>query len=235
VSGSPALIRLEPAALLDPRSQPTVEEESAGYEENQSEMGRAIPYTLCSWAQLFAEEHNLGSSVDTMNGAVTLLINWWDTLVESPWVDEFYQDMGTIRQWLNAAHNWRPPIIVGQCFECGGELRKADGDGTDEATCHGCRRIYDGPDLFKVRLQKNHDRIDELTAAARITPELAREYLRLKYPQHPTPRESTIRSWLTRGNVTTTQAGGIDIKSMEHWFITLRNQKQAQRRGKVAV
>jgi hypothetical protein len=228
VSGSPALIRLEPLALVDPRTGP-VEEASADYEENQAELRRSIPFTVCSWALLFAEEHDLKSDVSTMDAAVTLLLAQWEALVGSLWVDDFYADMSKIKQALNRAHNYRPPVEIGPCFRCDNEVRKEDGNGEDAATCQ-CGRVYEGSDLFKLHLQKNRDRLDGLVTTARLTIKDARDYLRLKYPQHPAPRESTIRSWVSRGQVSLTEEGFVDILSMEKWFTELRDHRQASRR-----
>ncbi len=233
VSGSPALIRLDVLSLIDPRSQGTVQEQDSDYEENQSDLGRAIPYQVCSWALMFAEENNLASDVSTMAASVTLLLAQWEKLTASLWVDEFYGDLAKIKQALNAAHRVRPATEIGPCFKCDEEVRKEDGNGQDHATCR-CGRVYEGPDLFKLHLQKNRDRLDELTADAQLGVKDARDYLMLKYPQHPTPRESTIRSWISRGQVTLTNDGYVDIASMERWFTELRDQVQAHRRANKA-
>jgi hypothetical protein len=158
VSGSPALIRLDVLALVDPRSQGTVQEEDSGYEENQSELGRDIPYQVCSWALLFAEEYNLESDVSTMNAAVTLLLAQWERLTATLWVDEFYADLSKIKQALNRAHNRRPPLPRGHCFTCNTQLWQEDGNGEDGVTCPKCERVYDHLGLVKLKLQRDRDR-----------------------------------------------------------------------------
>jgi hypothetical protein len=159
VSGSPALIRLEPLALVDPRTGP-VEEASADYEENQAELSRSIPFTVCSWAALLAEEHDLKSDVSTMGASVTLLLAQWEALVGSLWVDEFYSVMSKIKQALNRAHNRRPPLPRGECFTCGTQLWQEDGNGEDTVACpnRDCGRVYDQLGLVKLRLQQDRER-----------------------------------------------------------------------------
>jgi hypothetical protein len=158
VSGSPALIRLDVLALVDPRSQGTVQEEDADYEENQADFGRDIPYQMCSWALLFAEEYDLASPVDTMHAAVTLLLAQWERLVSTLWVDEFYADLAKIRQALNRAHNRRPPLPRGRCFECNTMLWQEDGNGEDSVACPKCQRVYDHLGLIKLKLQRDREK-----------------------------------------------------------------------------
>ena len=222
ISGSPALIRLDVAALTDPR---TLMDSDDTPGEPVYIIGK-----VTGWAGLLAEEHNLASPTNTMADAVQVLTNQWERLVNSEWIGEFYSDMATIRQLLNGAHNRRPPASAGACFDCDTEIRKEEGDGRDDATCRGCGRVYTGADLFKLHLQKNHDTLDRLIRDTIITSHHAREFIQLKYPQHPTPRESTIRSWLTRGNITTAPNGGIDLDSLKKWFLETRDQVQAHRR-----
>lgn len=237
VSGSPALIRLDVAALTDPRTTITVEDEAgrgkrpdpADYEENDSGILQ-IPAVLIQRAQDLKDEHGLALPNTNMREAVELLTAQWENLTASLWVDEFYTDMADIRQLLNSAHNYRPAAKVGTCFKCDAEIRKQDGNGRDDATCRTCGRIYDNTELVKLQIQQNHDALERLITDTVITPRHAAQFIQLKYPQHPTPRESTIRSWLTRGNITTAPNGGIDLDSLKRWFLETRDQVQAHRR-----
>lgn len=158
VSGSPALIRLDVAKLIDPRSQPTVADKYAQYyDENQDEFGRSIPFQVSSWAAVFAEEQELKSPVGTMHEAVQVLSAWWTTLVAQMWIDEFYNDMEKIHKALNAAHGRRPPLPRGHCFTCGAQLWKEDGDGEDTITCPKCMRVYDPVGRVKLQLQQDRE------------------------------------------------------------------------------
>ena len=237
VSGSPALSRLDVLALTDPRTTVNVEDEAgrgkrpdpATYAENDSGILQ-IPEVIRQRAQDLKDEYGLAMPNTNMREAVELLTAQWENLVNTAWIDEFYTDMADIRQLLNHAHNYRPAAAIGTCFVCDQEIRKQDGNGRDDATCRSCKRVYEGAELFKLQLQNNHDTLDQLIKDTIITPKHAQQFIQLKYPQHPTPRESTIRSWLTRGNITTAPNGGIDLDSLKTWFLKTRNQVQAHRR-----
>jgi hypothetical protein len=146
VSGSPALIRLEVAALIDPR---TLMDSDDTPGEPVYIIGK-----LTGWAGLLAEEHHMASPTDTMHDAVTLLRAQWERLVSSQWIDEFYQDLATIRQLLNRAHNRKPPLPRGRCFTCNTQLWQEDGNGMDSVECPKCERVYDHIGLVKLQLQR---------------------------------------------------------------------------------
>jgi hypothetical protein len=157
VSGSPALIRLDVAALTDPR---TTEPHHSleGTEFYDPLPPKDIPGVICEHASRLAEEHNLASPTDTMNDAVQVLTNQWERLVTSDWIDEFYTDLATIRQLLNRAHNRKPPLPRGRCFTCNTQLWQEDGNGQDTVTCPKCQRSYDHLGLVKLKLQHDRER-----------------------------------------------------------------------------
>jgi hypothetical protein len=157
VTGSPALANPFVVALTDHRSQTsTSTEETAAYSENQDQRPPFdIPGELCSWALMLAEEHNLSSDVSTMAAAVTVLTNWWETLVSALWVDEFYTRMHEIRQLLDQAHNVERPKPMGECFTCNTALYHRPG--CTDIKCPKCGRRYDGLSLVKLEIQRRRE------------------------------------------------------------------------------
>ena len=149
ISGSPALIRLDVAALTDPR---TLMDSDDTPGEPVYIIGK-----VTGWAGLLAEEHNLASPTNTMADAVQVLTNQWERLVNSEWIGEFYQDMATIRQLLNRAHQRKPPLPRGRCFTCNTALWQEDGNGEDTVTCPKCQRAYDHLGLVKLKLQQDRE------------------------------------------------------------------------------
>lgn len=150
VSGSPALIRLDVAALTDPR---TLMDSDDTPGEPVYIIGK-----VSGWAGLLAEEWDMASSTNTMGDSVGFLIRQWDRLTAAQWIDEFYADMATIRQLLNRAHNRRPPLPRGHCFTCNTQLWQEDGNGLDTVTCPKCQRVYDHLGLVKLKLQTDRER-----------------------------------------------------------------------------
>jgi len=150
VSGSPALIRLDVAALTDPRT----------LMDSDDTPGEPVYIAgkVTGWAGLLAEEHNMASPTDTLNDAITLITNQWEQLTASSWIDEFYEDIANIRQLLNRAHNRKPPLPRGHCFTCNTQLWQEDGNGQDTVTCPKCQRVYDHLGLVKLKLQTDRER-----------------------------------------------------------------------------
>lgn len=157
VTGSPALVRLDVAALTDGRNPTNVVSELAeAYPENADDQAiPAIPYRICSWAAMFTEEQRIKSPVDTMARAVELLTNWWETLVAQVWVDAFYADMHEIRQYLDQAHNVERPKPMGECFTCNAALYSRSG--CTDVRCVKCGRRYDGLSLVKLEIQRRRE------------------------------------------------------------------------------
>lgn len=158
-TGSPALVRLDVVALTDRRTSSVVSEESEDYPENNAPNPAIdIPGRICSWAQLFTEEHELDSPVKFMAQSVSLLRAWWDTLVTELWIDDFYNDMEQIRRLLNNAHMVERPKPIGHClsvYEVNGRMVSCDrpiyaNDGM--AKCGRCGRVYRGLDLARVKV-----------------------------------------------------------------------------------
>lgn len=158
ISGSPALVRLDVAALTDDRSNPDVGRRTQYYEENQDQhAGHSIPYRVCSWARLFTEEQALSSPVATMAQAVGVLTAWWPTLVAQLWIDDFYNDIGEIRRIINRANGAERPRYAGSCLtvDCDGDLVKYPG--SDDLTCRECARRYDLHDRVRVEMQRRRE------------------------------------------------------------------------------
>lgn len=146
ISGSPALIRLDVAALTDPRTT---------WDPTDPHTPVDIPGELCSWARLFTEEHRITTPVRTMNDAVGLLQRWWDELVGEPWIDEFYTVMADIRRLLDAAHRVERPRLLGGCFTCDTPLYTNPRTGA--VRCGRCGRRYDGMSLVALEVQRRRE------------------------------------------------------------------------------
>lgn len=157
VTGSPALIRLDVAALADRRMNTVLDPDSENYEENTTEEEAiSIPFTLCSWALLFTEEQGLTSPVDTMSRAVDILTAWFETLILLPWVDDFYNDMHKIRNLINGANNIERPQPAGECFTCDTPMLKLPG--RDDVQCRHCGRRYNSVlDLVRLKVQQERE------------------------------------------------------------------------------
>lgn len=167
ISGSPALVRLDVAALTDRRYVTALSEEGETYEENQSDNPiLSIPFTVCSWAQLLTEEHDIRSPVAYMAQAVSVLRSWWTTLVEELWIDDFYNDMEKIRRLLNNAHGVERARPIGHClsvYEVDGQMQSCERPiyahlGDTVLKCGRCGRIYEGADRARLIVS------EELTA-----------------------------------------------------------------------
>jgi hypothetical protein len=152
ISGSPSLVRLEIVALLDPR---TMRDE----DDNPNEPVN-IPGVLCGWAGLLAEEHNVTSPTKYMAQSVDLLQRWWDTVIESEWIGDFYDDMLHIRRLLNNAHQVERPEPVGHCLSvyeangrmvsCARPLYASQND--HNVKCRNCGRVYNALDMVRVKV-----------------------------------------------------------------------------------
>lgn len=152
ISGSPALVRLDVVALIDPRTMRD--------DDDNPNAPLNIPGVLCSWALLLTEEHDLDSPVQYMAQAVSLLRAWWDTLVTELWIDDFYNDMEQIRRLLNNAHMVERPSPIGYClsvYEVNGKMESCDRPIYSKpnervAKCGRCGRVYRGLDLARVKV-----------------------------------------------------------------------------------
>lgn len=157
ISGSPALIRLAVAALTDPRTMRD--------DEDDPSAPLFIAGVVCSWARLLTEEQELSSPVEYMAQAVDVLSAWWGTLVEQPWVDEFYSDMAQIRRLLDHAHGVERRKPIGHCLSVrpvNGEMvacnRPIYARITDQTVkCRSCGRIYEGPDKLRLTVSEGTD------------------------------------------------------------------------------
>jgi ribosomal protein L37AE/L43A len=159
VTGSPALIRLDVAALTDPRSSFIVRAESSGYSENRNHADDSppisIPTEVCMWARMFSEEQQIETPVDTMAGAVAVLSAWWETLLWCPWVDEFYTRMAEIRRQLDSAHGVERRKPMGSCFTCEAPVYSQPGSAVVQ--CRQCGRKYDGMEQVKLEIQRRRE------------------------------------------------------------------------------
>lgn len=157
VTGSPALVRLDVAALTDRRSTySTSTEETAEYPENNEDSPPIdIPGELCSWAGMLTDEYNMASDTTAMAAAVSVLTASWERLITCPWVDEFYTRMHEIRQQLDQAHNIERPKPMGQCFTCNAALYSRPG--CTDVRCGKCGRRYDGLSLVKLEIQRRRE------------------------------------------------------------------------------
>lgn len=149
VSGSPALVRLDVVALMDPRTV-------------HSEDGLVhVPGVICQWAQCLSDDLDLAGPGSTLTEAVELLTTWWESLIKAPWVDEFWAEAKDVRSLLGRAHGEKRPKSIGRCLtvtdksECGERLYLAEG--RDTIKCRKCGRTYDGTELLRVQIQAERE------------------------------------------------------------------------------
>lgn len=148
VSGSPALIRCDTAALTDPRTLADTPNDPL-----------YIPRNTMGWAGLLAEEHGLVSPTDTMEQAVGLLTTWWTTVTASLWISEFYDDMHSIRRLLDIAHDVPRPKPIGTCFTCSHVLYSNPtlSGRPGPIRCAQCGRKYEGLDWVRLEVQRRRE------------------------------------------------------------------------------
>jgi hypothetical protein len=163
ISGSPSLVRLDVAALTDPRTrQPATEFTDPRSEYYDPHPPIDIPGELSTWAGALADDHQVTADHRTLTEAVDLLTGWWEALVNAPWITEFYDRMQEIQRLLNRAHRTERPRPVGHCLTmlekndtptaCGAPLyQDASIQGQAVAHCRKCGRTYKGLDLVRAR------------------------------------------------------------------------------------
>jgi hypothetical protein len=139
LSHSPALIRLEVAALMDRRTL-------GDPDDPESRDPVYVPLVVTGWAALFAEETNLESPTGTITEACNLLAAWLPQVAGQLWIDEMWGDFHKVSRLLHAAHGIRGPQPRGHCQECGHRLY-AEEDATS-IRCPGCRITYTGINIL---------------------------------------------------------------------------------------
>lgn len=159
VSGSPALVRLDVAAMLDSRSTATrkLEEGEARPAPDDVKFGGDVPGVLVQWADclcddlsLMADEDQIDQRPATLIDAVDFLAGtWWSNVVYRPWIDELYTEIHEIRGMLRAFNNIRDPVSIGSC-ECGQKLYLPE-DGTSWIRCKRCGHRMDGLAVVRLR------------------------------------------------------------------------------------
>lgn len=150
LSGSPALIRIDVAAMLDPDSC-------------IGDGTRSVVGTLESWAQCIHDDLGITLPSPYLEPLLSLLTTWHSKICEQPWVDDYWLEMLELQAMLRRATD--APRPIGRCFgriankPCGRLLYEPT-TGTDTAiVCPDpdCGRRYDGVDLLKLQIQAERE------------------------------------------------------------------------------
>lgn len=166
ISGSPALVRLEVEAMIDPRSvsiprrymgNPNDPNDPADpvIQPDQIRFGGDVPGVLEQWADCLCDDLNLHvddpenrpkglvQSVELLTGP------WWSNLTYRPWVDELFTEIQEIRTTLRRLNDMRDPMPVGNCG-CGMKLFLPE-DGTATIRCRNCGHRLDALSIVRLR------------------------------------------------------------------------------------
>lgn len=177
ISGSPALIRLDVLAMMDPRTNPGPSKPSAFDGKQEPDDGLLnVPSTVSGWAEMLALEQHLSMvQVDddsdewvppfNLSEALSLLRTWMPTVLQQMWVDEFYAEMKDVHSLLSRAHGIPRPKIVGHCLSILGEGKATHAcgkalyapEGTAVIRCSACGRTYNGLDIVRLRTIEKHE------------------------------------------------------------------------------
>lgn len=140
ISGSPALIRLDVAAMTDPKSKP-------------GDGVFSIPGQLGLWAKILAKDSDVLPN-DSLYQATLVLRESWGELLAADWVGEFWTEVRQTRGMIMRAADWPPAI--GRCTKptqdgpCGRTLYP-DVEGAD-VKCERCETCYTGMSLIRLDL-----------------------------------------------------------------------------------
>lgn len=161
VTGSPALVRLDIVALMDPRTAATSDAIDPATGKREEWDGSAyVPDEVGTWALLLAEECNVHSRISTMYEATRFLTGWMPELCASPWVDECYDALRDVERLLKRAHGDRRKGSVaktcnnvyerdGQMITCNATLYVESA--TEAIRCKACGRRYEGYGLVALK------------------------------------------------------------------------------------
>lgn len=172
ISGSPALIRLDVMAMLDPRTMPGDGMPGPDGRREYDDGLRDIAGTVCVWAARFTEEQHHKTDVTTLAAACSHLIAWFGTVTEQPWIDEAYDEIRQCKHLLDAAHGTPKPRMVGHCITVTGETSQDmkicgkplfAAEGTAMIRCSECGRTYNGIEIVRLRVVEQHENGDTVT------------------------------------------------------------------------
>jgi hypothetical protein len=119
LSGSPALIRLDAQAMIDPRAVAYDRlEPGQKPHPNRVRFGGDVPGVIISWADNLCDDLNLTNRPTTLTTAAELLTTWFTDLTQRPWIAEFYNETLEIRGALRGINGVTDPRTLGKC-QCG--------------------------------------------------------------------------------------------------------------------
>lgn len=144
ISGSPALVRLDVLALMDPRTNPGDGRPGPDGKREPDDGLVNVPQTISSWAELLAVEQRMSmcdvdsyTEIDDEDNEITiytysakpmdlstatnLLAAWLPTVLEQMWIDEFYDEIHSVHSLLDRLLGIPKPKILGHCLSIIGE------------------------------------------------------------------------------------------------------------------
>lgn len=149
LSGSPALIRIDVAAMLDPESC-------------IGDGTRSIIGTLESWAQCIHDDLGITLPEPYLEPLLSLLTTWHSKICEQPWIDDYWLEMLELQAMLRRATD--APRPIGHCFgrivnkPCGRPLYEPVPPEIDIVCPEpSCARRYTGTELIMLRLQAERE------------------------------------------------------------------------------
>lgn len=154
LSGSPALLRLDVWALLDPHSTAT----GRYYEPGDENSVGDIPGVIISFAVNLADDLNLTHKPETLWAAVQLMTGeWYQNLCYRPWIDDCYDWTKTIYDTLRRCNGVTDPVSIGRCH-CGTQLYRPETVEAGVITCPSCGHRMNG--VAVVRLKNAQEILD---------------------------------------------------------------------------
>lgn len=155
VSGSPALINLHAAVLLD-----TTDPTDLALDEDTG--SRSILGTLNYWLRLLcrATQQAIPAPAETMTQGLGALRGLHGQLCAQTWADRYHQDITALAAEIRRSA--RAPKPIARCYgrlanrnDCGRYLFPPDG--AEEIVCDRCGRRYTGEELIKLQIQGEID------------------------------------------------------------------------------
>lgn len=142
ISGSPALIRLDALALMDPHSTANASGEPAQL------FGGDVVGVMLEFATNLCDDLNLNGRPTDLTTACRLLAGpWYENLCSRPWIADLYDTMHAIHRRLRSATGTHDPAPAGKCH-CGTRLYYASGQ--DAVACTKCGHTMDGIALVRL-------------------------------------------------------------------------------------
>ena len=164
----PAPANLDVIVLRDPRTA-TAELRQLLRDGHPADLSRPASNVLAavaSWVLLVAEERPLSAKLpSSVIAQLDLLERHGDWISEQPWIDDYWAELGEIRNALKSALHDRASTKVGRCYlptddgkDCHGNLLRRNGELS--VRCHRCdARWVTAAELARLELALNRQRV----------------------------------------------------------------------------